>query len=69
MGIAFALNFGTIFSVRCTVLFLIFFKIILKRSLILSLENDLSAIIKQKKFDEDMHDFLLAVVAQRSAAA
>jgi len=49
--------------------FLIFFKIIFKKSLILSLENDPSAIMGQKTFDEDMYDFLLAVVAWRTAAA
>jgi len=37
--------------------------------LFLPLENDSSVIIGRKKFDEYMHDFLLAVVAQRSAAA
>jgi len=42
--------------------FLIFFKIILNKSLIL-LENDPSAIMGRKKFDENMHNFLLAVVA------
>jgi len=49
--------------------FFIFFKIIFKKSLICPLENDPSAIMGQKKFDEDMHDFLLAVVARRFAEA
>jgi len=51
------------------VTFLIFFKIILKKSLILSLENDSNAIMEREKFDEVMRDFLLTVVARRSAAA
>jgi len=37
--------------------------------LILPLENDPSAIMGRKKFDEDMYNFLRAVVARRSAAA
>jgi len=61
------LNVFFIFFQNAT--FLIFFKIILKKSLILSLENDSNAIMGRKKFDEDMHDFLLAVIARRSAAA
>jgi len=36
--------------------------------LILPLKNDPSAVIGQK-FDENIHDFLLAIVARRSAAA
>jgi len=36
--------------------------------LILPLKNDPSAIIGRKKFDKDMHVFLLVVIARRSAA-
>jgi len=46
-----------------------FFQNYLKKSLILPLENDLNAILGRKKFNEDIHDFLLAVVTWRSAAA
>jgi len=56
----------SIFFSKCDIFY--FFKIILKKSLILPLENDPSTIMGRKKFDEDMHDFLLAVVARRSAA-
>jgi len=35
--------------------------------LILPLENDPSAIMERKKFNEGIHDFLLAVVARQSA--
>jgi len=34
--------------------------------LILYFENDPSAIMERKKFDKNMHDFSLAVVAWRS---